>query len=125
VLRRKNSYILSLWMLPLFTFLTVWIGCFYIIQKGPKLSEKVDNAKNAWISTCFAAGGALIAGLVGVPLIKRQVGTGAVNCNAFAAAKLESFPWRLGIAYIALCKCTGVMSCTSAGVCSICNTGYP
>jgi hypothetical protein len=24
-----------------------------IIQKGPKLSEKVDNAKNAWISTCF------------------------------------------------------------------------
>ncbi|PRW33685.1 2,3-bisphosphoglycerate-independent phosphoglycerate mutase isoform B [Chlorella sorokiniana] len=73
VLRRKNSYVLSLWMLPLFTFLTVWIGCFYIIQKGPKLSEKVDNAKNAWISTCFAAGGALIAGLVGVPLIKRQV----------------------------------------------------
>ncbi|KAI7842860.1 hypothetical protein COHA_003478 [Chlorella ohadii] len=73
VLRRKNSYVLSLWMLPLFTFLTVWIGCFYIIQKGPKLADKVDNSKNAWISTCFAAGGALIAGLVGVPLIKRQV----------------------------------------------------
>ena len=28
VLRRKNSYVLSLWMLPLFAFLTVWIGCF-------------------------------------------------------------------------------------------------
>jgi sodium-dependent phosphate transporter len=33
VLRRKNSYKLSLWMLPLFTFITVWIGCYYIIQK--------------------------------------------------------------------------------------------
>lgn len=30
-------------------------------------------SKNAWISTCFAAGGSLIAGLVGVPLIKRNV----------------------------------------------------
>lgn len=33
VLRRKNSYTLSLYMLPLFTFITVYIGCFYIIQK--------------------------------------------------------------------------------------------
>lgn len=73
VLRRKNSYILSLWMLPLFAFLTVWVGCFYIIQKGPKLADKVSDSKNAWISTCFAAGGALFAGLVGVPLIKRNV----------------------------------------------------
>lgn len=24
-----------------------------IIQKGPKLADKVDNNKNAWISTCF------------------------------------------------------------------------
>ncbi|KAL4422695.1 hypothetical protein ABPG75_008892 [Micractinium tetrahymenae] len=76
VLRRKKSYQLSLWMLPLFAFLTVWVGCsrvFYIIQKGPKLADKVSDSKNAWISTCFAAGGSLIAGLVGVPLIKRNV----------------------------------------------------
>ncbi|PSC75765.1 sodium phosphate symporter [Micractinium conductrix] len=73
VLRRKNSYTLSLYMLPLFTFITVYIGCFYIIQKGPKLASKVPESKNAWISACFAIGGALIAGLIGVPLIKRQV----------------------------------------------------
>ncbi len=30
-------------------------------------------SKNAWISTCFAAGGSLIAGLVGIPLVKRAV----------------------------------------------------
>ena len=28
VLRRKNSYTLSLWMLPLFAFITVYIGCY-------------------------------------------------------------------------------------------------
>lgn len=28
VLRRKNSYKLSLWMLPLFAFITVYIGCY-------------------------------------------------------------------------------------------------
>ncbi|KAL4428574.1 hypothetical protein ABPG77_008886 [Micractinium sp. CCAP 211/92] len=73
VLRRKNSYKLSLWMLPLFTFITVYIGCFYIIQKGPKLANKVSNGKNAWISACFASGGAIIAAVVGIPLIRRQV----------------------------------------------------
>ena len=28
VLRRKDSYKLSLWMLPLFAFITVYIGCY-------------------------------------------------------------------------------------------------
>jgi phosphate/sulfate permease len=46
VLRRKNSYVLSLWMLPLFAFLTVYVGCYYIIQKGPKLVS--------WASSCCA-----------------------------------------------------------------------
>ncbi|KAL4434398.1 hypothetical protein ABPG75_000839 [Micractinium tetrahymenae] len=73
VLRRQNSYKLSLWMLPLFTFITVYIGCYYIIQKGPKLANKVSDGKNAWISACFASGGFIIAALVGIPLIKRQV----------------------------------------------------
>lgn len=41
--------------------------------QGPKLADKVSDGTNAWISTCFAAGGCLIAGLIGVPLIKRQV----------------------------------------------------
>ena len=37
VLRRKNCYKLSLWLLPLMAFFTSWIGCFFIIQKAPKL----------------------------------------------------------------------------------------
>ena len=53
VLRRQNSFKLSLWMLPLFGFITVYIGCFYIIQKGPKLADKVSDSENAWISACF------------------------------------------------------------------------
>lgn len=73
VLRRQNSYKLSLFMLPLFTLLTVYISCYYIIQKGPKLADKVSDSTNAWISACFAVGGCLIAILIGVPLIKRQV----------------------------------------------------
>ena len=52
VLRRQNSYFKSLWMLPLFAFLTVWIGVFYIIQKGPKLSDKISTNTNLWISSC-------------------------------------------------------------------------
>ena len=31
----------------------VYIGCYYIIQKGPKLASKVDDVTNAWISACF------------------------------------------------------------------------
>lgn len=58
MLRRKNSYVLSLWMLPLFAFLTVYIGCYYIIQKGPKLADKVSDSTNAWISACFGESGA-------------------------------------------------------------------
>lgn len=53
VLRRQNSFKLSLLCLPLFTFLTVYIGTYYIIQKGPKLADKVSDATNAWISACF------------------------------------------------------------------------
>jgi sodium-dependent phosphate transporter len=53
VLRRKNSFNLSLMCLPLFTFITVYIGTYYIIQKGPKLADKVSDATNAWISACF------------------------------------------------------------------------
>ncbi|KAL4858996.1 Phosphate-repressible phosphate permease pho-4 [Chlorella vulgaris] len=73
VLRRKNSFNLSLMCLPLFTFITVYIGTYYIIQKGPKLADKVSDATNAWISACFAVGGCLIAGFIGIPLLKRQV----------------------------------------------------
>ena len=56
VLRRQNSYKLSLFMLPLFTLLTVYISCYYIIQKGPKLADKVSDSTNAWISACFGEG---------------------------------------------------------------------
>lgn len=50
----------------------MYVGCYYIIQKGPKLSEMVSDGTNAWISACFAVGAAILSALVGVPLIKRQ-----------------------------------------------------
>ena len=34
VLRRKNSYFLSLWLLPFFTAFTFWIATFFIVQKA-------------------------------------------------------------------------------------------
>ena len=84
VLRRKECYTLSLWLLPFLTFFTGYLGCFFIIQKAPKLvraalhlirapgtasaptspsfcpsdptqSGKVSNGKNAWISACVGA----------------------------------------------------------------------
>jgi sodium-dependent phosphate transporter len=56
VLRRQNSYKLSLWMLPLFTFITIYIGCYYIIQKGPKLVRSWENAAGWWaVCPCGAA----------------------------------------------------------------------
>lgn len=87
VLRRKNSFTLSLWMLPLFGFLTVYVCTYYIIQKGPKLAEKVSDSKNAWISACFAAGAALFAAVVGIPAIKR-----AVNRDLEALEREEVIP---------------------------------
>jgi hypothetical protein len=36
-------------------------------------ADKVSDSKNAWISACFAAGACAVAGLVGVPLIRRKV----------------------------------------------------
>jgi hypothetical protein len=44
VLRRSDSYHLSLYMLPLFTFITVWVGVFFIIEKAPKLVRLLDVA---------------------------------------------------------------------------------
>ena len=56
MLRRKNSYKLSLFVLPVLTLLTVYVSCYYIIQKGPKLADKVSEETNAWISACFGEG---------------------------------------------------------------------
>lgn len=73
VLRRKRSYQLSLWMLPLFSFIAVYVGAYYIIQKSPKLSDKVSDSQNLWISACFAVGAAILAAFPGTWLIRKQV----------------------------------------------------
>ena len=54
VLRRKNCYKLSLWLLPFLTFFTAYLGCFFIIQKAPKL---VRHAARASASACRTSTG--------------------------------------------------------------------
>jgi phosphate/sulfate permease len=47
VLRRRDSYTLSLYMLPLFTFITIWVGVFFIVEKAPKLVRLLPAASSA------------------------------------------------------------------------------
>jgi hypothetical protein len=60
VLRCRDSYTLSLYMLPLFTFITVWVGVFFIIEKAPKLVRLLP-AQQGWRLGC-ADGWVLLAG---------------------------------------------------------------
>ena len=41
VLRRHNSYFLSLWLLPVFSALTFWIITFFIVQKVSYLKGQI------------------------------------------------------------------------------------
>jgi phosphate/sulfate permease len=70
VLRRKNSYVLSLWMLPLFAFLTVYVGCYYIIQKGPKLV--------IWTSSCMCMLDCVITNVAACPCACCKASTAAL-----------------------------------------------
>lgn len=76
VLRRQNSYSKSLYLLPIFTFMTFFIVTMFIIKKGiPNLDKSIvnDDGKIAWISAIVAVVGAAIAGAIGIPLIRRAV----------------------------------------------------
>lgn len=75
VLRSPNAYTRSLWLLPLFTFVTFFTVTYFTIAKaGLQFGwEKTPNGKKAWISAIVGSGTALIALLVGVPLIKKKV----------------------------------------------------
>lgn len=33
VLRRKNAYAMSFWMLPIMVFITVWVNVFFVLTK--------------------------------------------------------------------------------------------
>lgn len=43
VLRRKNSYILSFWVLPFAVMLTSWINIYFVFTKGAKKSFQKDG----------------------------------------------------------------------------------
>ncbi len=55
VLRRKNSYELSLWLFPLYTFLTFFVIVYFIIKKGGQAFgwQKTPDSKAAWIAATF------------------------------------------------------------------------
>lgn len=74
VLRRKNSYNLSLYMFPLFTFLTVFIVVWFVLKKaGANFGTKDIGAGEAsWISAICASGCALLAAWPGIPFMRAR-----------------------------------------------------
>jgi sodium-dependent phosphate transporter len=75
VLRAPNAYQRSIFLLPLFTFLTFFIVTWFIIARGGIQYgwEKTPDSKKAWISAIVASGTTLISIFVGIPLLKRKV----------------------------------------------------
>jgi len=74
VLRRKNSYNLSLYMFPLFTFLTVFIVVWFVLKKaGANFGTKDIGAGEAsWISAVCATGCSLLAAWPGIPFMRAR-----------------------------------------------------
>lgn len=76
VLRRKNAYNLSFWVLPLMVLVTVFINMYFVFTKGAKkaLSTGSDwsDTKAVWISMVIAVGISLLTAVVVLPLLKRH-----------------------------------------------------
>ncbi len=72
VLRRKNSYELSLWLLPLYTFLTFFVIVYFIIKKGGQAFgwQKTPDSKAAWIAATFGACCMILAAAFGVKYVR-------------------------------------------------------
>eukprot|EP00877_Chromochloris_zofingiensis_P008102 jgi/Chrzof1/3545/UNPLg00754.t1 len=74
VLRRKDAYDLSFWVLPPFVPLTTWINIFFVFTKGAKktLSENDDwdTNKSAWVAAIIAAGLATLTAVVVLPIMR-------------------------------------------------------
>eukprot|EP00850_Spirogloea_muscicola_P013656 SM000094S24673 [mRNA] locus=s94:4045:7180:- [translate_table: standard] len=75
VLRRKNAYKLSFWVLPPLVLITVFLCMYFVFTKGAKkaLTKDDDNwsdAKAAWISAIIAGGVGLLVTIFVLPLLK-------------------------------------------------------
>ncbi|KAK9823293.1 hypothetical protein WJX72_001659 [[Myrmecia] bisecta] len=77
VLRRRNAYNLSFWLLPPFILITTWINLYFVFTKGAKKSLSKDSdwtdQKAAWISAAAAAGAALLALPISLFLLKPYI----------------------------------------------------
>ncbi|GBF94216.1 hypothetical protein Rsub_06486 [Raphidocelis subcapitata] len=92
VLRSSNAYQRSLFLLPMFTCVTFFVVTFFIIEKGgPQYGwDKTPVAKKAWVSAVAAAGSTLIAGLVGIPLLRRKVERDVAEAAAAAKSSADT-----------------------------------
>jgi sodium-dependent phosphate transporter len=74
VLRRKNSFNLAFWVLPIAVFVTTYINVFFVFAKGAAktLGADYSNTKSAWISAIASGGAMLITAVIIVPLLRRR-----------------------------------------------------
>lgn len=71
VLTRKNSANLAIWVLPVLVFVTIFINLVFVLSKGMSKVVKLPIGTVLWISVVSGVGAALLAGAIGIPLLKR------------------------------------------------------
>lgn len=92
VLRNKNSYQRSIWLLPFFTFGTFFLISYFVITKGGQQFnwQNTPDGKKAWISAIVASGTCLISIFLGIPMIKRKVQRDLDEEATIAAGTVEA-----------------------------------
>nr|WNH14458.1 phosphate transporter B 1;2 [Pteris ensiformis] len=78
VLRRKNAFHLSFWVLPPVVFAVTMVNMYFVFTKGAKkyLTEEGkdwSDKKSTWVSAVIAAGLFLLTAIVAVPWLKHVV----------------------------------------------------
>lgn len=77
ILRRRNSYQLSFYAIPIMVMLTTWINVYFVFTKGAKKTlQSNDNWTDemaAWISAVVAIGFSLVSSVIGIPILKRRI----------------------------------------------------
>ena len=77
VLRRRNAFRCSFYVLPLLVMLTVWINLYFVFTKGAAKTLKKTGGwtdrKAGWVSAAVAGGCTLVAAAVVVPLVWKRI----------------------------------------------------
>ena len=97
VLRRQNSFLISKYAFPVYTFVAIWFACNAVISKGlpqqkkeiEKLPGGLDGAA-AWIAAAVAMGFAVTAATVGNYWIGKQLEKDDVEYANKVSTKLKS-----------------------------------